>query len=133
MCLPFLTLRTRSALSSPESTSPALIGLPAFGAGSDCWAKATGAAEDTAKIAAKANRMANRRFVMCVISVSGLLEQGPLPHRSRQRAFIEIIEFAADRHAMGEPRHLDVRPLQEVGDVVRRGLVVDGGVEGEDD
>ena len=31
----------------------------------------------------------------------------PLPHRRGERAVVEIVEFAADRHAMREARHLD--------------------------
>jgi hypothetical protein len=58
------------ALSSPDSTSPALIGLPAFaGAGSACCAHAEGAATATAIIIAKQERLPNRRFVMSISSV----------------------------------------------------------------
>ena len=60
------------ALSSPDSTSPALIGLPALaGAGSGCCfcAYAAGAARATAIIAAKQERLPNRRFVMSISSV----------------------------------------------------------------
>ena len=60
------------------------------------------------------------------------LKQRPLLDRRRQRALVEIIEFAADRHAVREPRHLHVRVLQQFGDVVRGGLAVDGGVERQD-
>src|SRR5664279_217901 len=123
----------RMALSSPDSTSPALINLPGFGPRSACCAIAAGAANTAAITATKANRLPNRRFIMSNISVSWLSEQGTLPHRGGQRAFVEIIEFAADRHAMGEPRHLDARLLQQVGDVMRGGLAVDGGVQRQDD
>ena len=61
------------------------------------------------------------------------LKRRPAPDRRRQRAFIEIIELAADRHAMCKPRHGDVRVVQQVGDVVRRGLAVDRGVERQHD
>ena len=37
------------------------------------------------------------------------LERRALPDRRRQRALVEIIELAADRHAVREPRHLHVR------------------------
>jgi len=37
-------------------------------------------------------------------------------------AFVQIIEFAADRHAVGKARHLDVRVVQQVGDGVGGGL-----------
>jgi hypothetical protein len=59
------------ALSSPDSTPPALIGLPAFGAGSACCAKAVDAANVAAITAPKANRLPNPCFVMSIISVSG--------------------------------------------------------------
>ena len=62
-----------------------------------------------------------------------MVRTGALPHRGGQRAFIEIIEFAADRHAMGQPGHLDVGILQQVGDVMRGGLAVDRCIEGKDD
>src|SRR4051794_5579754 len=102
------------ALSSPESTSPALIGLPAFAAGSACCASTGGAASAAIIIAPKAACLPNR-FVMSI--ASWVLEQCPLPHRRGQRAFVEVIELAADRHAVGEPGHLDARFLQQVGDV----------------
>src|SRR5437763_15419874 len=95
-------------LSSPDSTSPALIGLPAFGGGSACCARPAGAARLTARIDATASRLANRRFVISVISVGMLLEQRSLPHRGRQRALVEVVKFTAARHAVGEARHLAV-------------------------
>jgi hypothetical protein len=52
------------ALSSPDRTSPALIGLPGFGVGSAYCAHAEGAAKATAMMTAKRERMPNRRFVM---------------------------------------------------------------------
>ena len=63
---------------------------------------------------------------------AGRLERRPLPDRRRERALVEIIELAADRHAVRQPRHLHVGVVQQVGDVVRRGLPVDGGVERQD-
>jgi hypothetical protein len=42
------------------------------------------------------------------------LEQVSLPYRRRQHAFVELVQSAADRHAMGEPCHLDARLLQQV-------------------
>ena len=38
-------------------------------------------------------------------------EHGALADRGRERALVEVVEFAADRHAMGEPRrfHLEMR------------------------
>ena len=73
--LPIVPERKRMAFSSPDSTSPALIGLPGFGAGSPscagsaCCACATGATSATARIAAQAKRMPNRRFVISISSV----------------------------------------------------------------
>ena len=60
---------------------------------------------------------------------SHCLQRPPRPDRLRQRAFVEIIEFAADRHAMGEAGGGDAQRLQALGDVMRRGLALDGGVE----
>ena len=60
------------------------------------------------------------------------LKQRPLLDRRRQRALVEIIELAADRHAVREPRHLHVRVVQQFGDVMRGGLAVDRGVERQD-
>ena len=40
------------------------------------------------------------------------LERRAAAHRCRQRALVEIIELAADRHAVREPRHLDIGVLQ---------------------
>jgi hypothetical protein len=71
MRLPVLPPRVRKAFSSPESTSPALINLDAFGAGPACCAIAAGAAKVAAMTVAKANRLPNRSFVMSIISVSG--------------------------------------------------------------
>src|SRR5215510_13927582 len=62
----------------------------------------------------------------------GRLERRALPDRRRERALVEIIEFAADRHAVRKPRHLHIGVVQQVGDVVRRGLSVDRGVERKD-
>ena len=47
-----------------------------------------------------------------------------------QRAFVQIIEFAAHRHAMGQARHLDV--AQHVHQIMRRGLALDRGVHRQD-
>jgi hypothetical protein len=57
------------ALSSPDRTSPALIGLPGFGAGSACCAHAEGAAKAAAIKKTKQERLPNRRFVMSISSV----------------------------------------------------------------
>src|SRR5580698_1600983 len=95
------------ALTSPDSTSPALIALVAFGDGSACCAQAVGAADIAAIAITKAKLTRNRRLVMSIISVRVWSKQRSLPHRRGQRAFVEIVEFAADRHAMRQPRHLD--------------------------
>ena len=60
-------------------------------------------------------------------------ERRALPDRRRQRALVEIVELAADRHAMREPRHLHIGVGKQVGDVMRGGLAIDRGVEREDD
>src|SRR6185437_9666172 len=49
-----------------------------------------------------------------------------------ERALVEIVEFAADRYAVREPRYFNVAVVQEVGDVVRGALAVDRGVERQD-
>ena len=48
--------------------------------------------------------------------------------RCRKGALVEIVELAADRHAMGEARDGDSRPAS-VGQVMRRRLALDGGVQ----
>src|ERR1700716_3869078 len=108
--------RLRMALSCPVRTSPFLIA---------CCACASNAPASTIvrTATASADSLPKSLFICPLVSVS---KQRALPHGRGQRAFIEIIELAADRHAMGEPCHLDVCLLQEVGDVVRGGLAVDG-------
>src|SRR5262249_10808412 len=39
--------------------------------------------------------------------------------RRRECALVEIVDPAADRNAVGEPRHLHLRSGEQVGDVVR--------------
>ena len=53
--------------------------------------------------------------------------------RGCEGALVEVIEFAADRHPVGKPRHRDTSIAEQIGDVVRGGLAVDRGVEGEDE
>src|SRR5450756_2013413 len=101
----------RIALSCPDSSSPTLIGLPAFGAGSACCA-ADADMESMAAHAAKTSRLPNRVFVMSKCLRFMRLEQRPLPHRGRQCSFVEIVKFAADRHAVGQPGDLHVGLLQ---------------------
>src|SRR6516164_8363336 len=67
-----------------------------------------------------------------------ILRHSSLERRSaadgrRQSPLVEIVELAADRHAMGEARDLHLSVVQEIGDVVRGALAVDRGVEREDD
>src|SRR5579884_2797884 len=50
----------------------------------------------------------------------------------RQGTVVEIVEFAADRHALREAGDAGAGPGGAVGDVMRRGLALDGGVERED-
>ncbi len=67
----FLTSRTFMAFSSPESTSPALIGLPGFeggGASSSCCAEMAGVTSNSI-VATKANRVA-KSFVMSSVPSS---------------------------------------------------------------
>src|SRR5215813_3930601 len=49
-----------------------------------------------------------------------------------QCAVIEIVELAADGHAVGEARDRDIEAGEAFGDVVRRRLAVDGGAGRED-
>ena len=46
---------------------------------------------------------------LCPLSPDHALERRSLPHGGGERAFVEIVELAADRDAMREPRDLDVR------------------------
>src|SRR5277367_2810730 len=103
------------ALSCPVRTSPFRISCCGCCA---CASSAT-ATRIVSTAAASANSLPKSLLVMCpLISVS---KQGALPHRRGQRSFIEIVELAADRHAVGEPCHLDPRFLQQVGNVMRGG------------
>src|SRR6266436_5897821 len=112
------------ALSCPVRTSPFLIACCACASIAPASTIATTAA-------ASADNLPKSLLVMCpLIPVS---KQRALPHGRGQRAFIEIIELAADRDAMGKPRYLDTSLLQEVGDVVRGGLAVDRRIQCEND
>src|SRR5262245_4518241 len=59
-------------------------------------------------------------------------EESPLFDRGGKRAFIEVVEFAADRDSVCKPRHFHVGILQQFGDVVGGGLPIDRGIERED-
>ena len=61
------------------------------------------------------------------------LKWRPTADGGRQRALVEIIEFAAHRDAVRQSRNFDLGVVEEVGDVVRRALPVDGGIERQDD
>src|SRR6188474_1857668 len=54
-------------------------------------------------------------------------------HGGGERAVVEVVELAADRHAVCEPRHLRAGAGELIGDVVRGGLALHRGVHGEDD
>ncbi len=55
------------------------------------------------------------------------LKRRPAAHGGRQCAFVQVIELAADRHAVREPRHLYVGLVQQIGDVMGRALAIDRG------
>src|SRR6266851_6126943 len=74
-----------------------------------------------------------QRAAVSILQAAPGLKRRPAADRRGQRAFIEIIELAADRHAVGEPRHLDLGAVQEVGDVMGGALAVHGGVERQND
>src|ERR1700716_1049487 len=111
------------ALSCPLRISPFLI---------TCCACASNAAPTkiVRTTAASPDSLPKSLLVMCPRLVS---KQRALPHGRGQRAFIEIIELAADRHAMGKSRHLDTCFLQEIGDVMRGGLAVYGCIQCQND
>src|SRR6478672_4109341 len=116
--------RLRMALSLPVRTSPLLMAC--------CACASSVAASMIARAAAaSADSLPKSLLVMCPLNA--VSKQRALPHGCGQRSFIEIIEFAADRYAVGKPRYLDTRLLQEVGDVVRGGLAIDGGIQCQDD
>src|SRR5690606_28831682 len=63
----------------------------------------------------------------------------PLTSKRRARfqrrgdgALVEIVELAADRHAVRQPRDARAEAGKLVGDVMRRRLALDGRVDGED-
>ena len=49
----------------------------------------------------------------------------PCRKRGRQRPFVEIVEFAADGHAVGEAGDRNAQGRDQVGDVVRGRLAFD--------
>ncbi len=61
------------------------------------------------------------------------LEPRPGAQRLRQRAFVQIVQFAADGHPMGEAGDIDLKMGQLVHDVVGRCLPLYGGVDRQND
>src|SRR5262249_16620250 len=49
-----------------------------------------------------------------------------------QSAVVEVVELAADRHTLSEPRDLDPVAGDALGDVVRGGWALDCGIERQD-
>src|SRR5689334_3398259 len=60
------------------------------------------------------------------------LECRPLPDCGGDGALVEIVEFATDGDAVGEPRDPNAEAGELIHDVVRRGLALHGGVERQD-
>src|SRR6201988_2676300 len=100
------------ALSSPDSTSPALIGLPAFrgafsGFASSCpcsgsWAQPAEAGKLASKMDAKAKPMANRRFVIRQSRPYLWLERRALAQRGSWRLIDERPKSSGGRDAIHE-------------------------------
>src|SRR5262245_53864993 len=61
-----------------------------------------------------------------------ILEQRSLLDRGGKSAFIKIVKLPTHRHAMREPRYFHIRVLQQLGDVMRGSLAINGGIERED-
>src|SRR5215468_9799138 len=59
------------------------------------------------------------------------LERSPALDGRGKRAFVEIVELAADRHTLRQARHRHTVTLQLFGEIVRRRLTLHGGVEGK--
>src|SRR6266853_288747 len=56
----------------------------------------------------------------------------PRLQRSGQGAVVEVVELAADRHTLSEPRHLDPMTGDALGDIMCGGLALDRGIERQD-
>src|SRR5947208_3187526 len=66
----------------------------------------------------------------CFIGSS--LNSAPVEQRLRDRAGVDVLELAAERHAACDAAHLHVPRAQHLGDVMRRGFAFIGEVGGED-
>ena len=62
-----------------------------------------------------------------------LLVLTSFPKGGTQRAVVKVVQFAADRNAVGQGGHGDVAFRQPVGDIVGRRLAVYRGAGGKDD
>ena len=51
----------------------------------------------------------------------------------RQGAAVDVFEFAADRHSVGDATDADAARAHQLRQEVRRGFALDGGIRGEDD
>ncbi len=67
--------------------------------------------------------------------LSGPARYGSVAAREgvRQRAAVDILEFAADRDSVGDARRLDAASQREFTEVMGRGLALGGGIGGEYD
>src|SRR3546814_6577989 len=54
------------------------------------------------------------------------------PERMRQRPAVHVLEFAAQRHAVGEAAGAHTMVAGELGEAVRGGFAFHGGVGGDD-
>ena len=61
-----------------------------------------------------------------------ILERRAGFQRGCERSLVEIVELAADRHAMRKACDLDIEAFKLVGQVVRRCLALDRCVDGKD-
>src|SRR3546814_15319948 len=60
-------------------------------------------------------------------------DRTPGPERLRQRAFIEVIEFAAHGQPMRQLGDAHRKPLDPLGDIMRGGLALERGVHRQHD
>src|ERR1700677_1055220 len=72
--------------------------------------------------------LANLRATAPIAQLQGL-KRRPATDCSRQRSFIEVVQFAANRHAVCQSRDLDLGVVKEVGDVVGGALPVEGRIQ----
>src|SRR3984893_1506006 len=57
----------------------------------------------------------------------------PRLQRRGQGAVVEVVELAADRHTLSEPRELDPAAGDALGEIMRGGLALDRGIERQDE